>query len=63
MDDPVVKTATIIPNMGVKEKTIIVLTVPILLRPLRKSNRAYPNPNTDMKIICGQSVIGNAKST
>src|SRR6266498_2120974 len=63
MEAPVTRMAITIPKMGVNEKTIIVLTVPIFLSPLRKNNRAYPNPNTDMKIIWGHRLTGNARET
>jgi hypothetical protein len=61
MEAPVARMAITIPKIGVIEKTIIVLTVPIFLSPLRKNNRAYPNPKTDMKIIWGHKITGNSR--
>jgi hypothetical protein len=49
--------------MGVKEKTIMVLTVPIFLRPLRKNKSAYPKVNAARNTICHQRDVGNTKST
>src|SRR5262245_2033595 len=44
------------PKIGVVEKTDIVLTVPILLIPCKKSKSAPPNPETDMTTMIGHKV-------